>query len=76
LTIEQIPEFMGGQCRCEEYGGCINSNIGPWNDYEIYGNGIRRKGAAATEEEEAKTEEVTTETVQVPVQDNAGAATH
>ena len=47
-----IPSFMGGDCECE--GGCINSNIGPWNDYEIHGTGIRPKGQA----EESKTEEV------------------
>ena len=57
MDIKDIPEFLGGQCKCEHIpGGCINSNKGPWNDYEIFGNGIRRKGAAA--EEECKTEEV------------------
>ena len=44
LSIETIPEFLGGQCKCEHVpGGCINSNIGPWNDYEIHGTGIRPK---------------------------------
>ena len=53
---------MGGQCRCEGVeGGCINSNKGPWNDYEIFGNGIRLKGSGAAQEEESKTEEVKTE---------------
>lgn len=51
-----IPSFLGGDCECP--GGCINSNIGPWNDYEIHGHGIRPKQAAAQQEEEAKTEEV------------------
>ena len=55
---EQIPSFMGGGCECE--GGCINSNIGPWNDFEIHGYGIRRKGTEAPAEE-AKTEEVKSE---------------
>lgn len=73
LTIEQIPEFLGGQCRCEGTpGGCINSNIGPWNDYEIHGNGIRLKGAHAVEAEEAKTEEVKEDE---PLQDGGAAAT-
>lgn len=72
-TLEQyipksnIPNFLGGECTCEGTpGGCINSNIGPWNDFEIHGNGIRPKGtegsaAADHQEEEAKTEEVKTE---------------
>ena len=53
-TLEQywdrnnIPTFMGGNCECP--GGCINSNIGPWNDYEIHGYGIRPKGSGAEEE--------------------------
>jgi len=25
-----LPKFLGGNCECKE--GCINSNIGPWND--------------------------------------------
>ena len=63
IDIQNIPEFMGGQCKCEHVeGGCINSNIGPWNDYEIHGYGIRRKGtgeaAEESKQEEAKTEEV------------------
>lgn len=50
-----IPKFMGGDCECE--GGCINSNIGPWNDYEIHGRGIRPKQPKG-QAEESKTEEV------------------
>ena len=56
IDRQSIPSFLGGGCECP--GGCINSNIGPWNDFEIYGNGIRRKQAAGTQEEESKTEEV------------------
>jgi len=36
-----IPTFLKGDCECPE--GCINSNIGPWNDFEIFGTGIRPK---------------------------------
>ena len=32
---ENLPEFIGGKCKCEEYGGCMRGNIGPWNDFEI-----------------------------------------
>lgn len=66
-TLEQfidkkdIPKFVGGDCECPGVpGGCINSNKGPWNDYEIHGYGIRPKQANG-EEEEAKTEEVKTD---------------
>lgn len=60
---ENIPSFLGGGCECAHVeGGCINSNIGPWNDFEIHGTGIRPK-QAHHDEEEAKTEEVKTEEV-------------
>jgi hypothetical protein len=26
---DKIPDFFGGTCTCP--GGCLNSNIGPWN---------------------------------------------
>jgi len=45
IPIEEIPSFLGGRCTCEHTpGGCIDSDIGPWNDFEIHGHGIRRKG--------------------------------
>ena len=73
IPIENIPTFLGGQCECP--GGCINSNIGPWNDYEIHGNGIRPKQARAAEEEEAKTEELPAAgSVQPPAAQTAGEA--
>ena len=67
LEREDIPDFLGGECTCPGVeGGCINSNKGPWNDFEIHGRGIRPKGAdeeqkteeVKGDEEEAKTEEV------------------
>lgn len=73
--MKDIPEFLGGQCRCEHVeGGCINSNKGPWNDYEIHGYGIRRKGEAGPQDEEAKTEEVTSAAAQQPADGGDGAA--
>lgn len=27
---ENIPEFLGGKCKCEG-GDCLSNNIGPWN---------------------------------------------
>jgi hypothetical protein len=57
LDDENIPEFLGGKCTCEELGGCINSNIGPWNDYELTETGIRKKGAMTEEVKEEETKQ-------------------
>ena len=66
VDIENVPTFMGGKCTCADKGGCMNSNIGPWNDYEIDAenycikpkNGsakaITNGSAAAAKEEEKK----------------------
>ncbi len=27
---DKLPKFLGGNCECEN--GCINTNVGPWND--------------------------------------------
>ena len=43
--IDNIPDYMGGNYNTN--GGVIDSNYGPWSDYEIYGNGIRLKQANA-----------------------------
>lgn len=35
IEDENIPSFLGGKCECLEHGGCMKSNAGPWNDYDI-----------------------------------------
>jgi hypothetical protein len=43
IDDQDIPSFLGGKCECKEYGGCMKSNLGPWNDYEIAGPKTVRK---------------------------------
>jgi hypothetical protein len=31
IDKENLPDFFGGTCKCSEYGGCLLSDIGPWN---------------------------------------------
>ncbi|KAI8553087.1 hypothetical protein RHMOL_Rhmol06G0317700 [Rhododendron molle] len=31
----QLPDFLGGSCTCSAEGGCLRSNMGPWNDPAI-----------------------------------------
>ncbi|WOL11355.1 phosphatidylinositol/phosphatidylcholine transfer protein SFH9-like [Canna indica] len=35
IEMSQLPDFLGGSCKCSSAGGCLGSNKGPWNDPQI-----------------------------------------
>ncbi|WJX93357.1 hypothetical protein P8452_74892 [Trifolium repens] len=35
IDSSQLPDFLGGSCKCPGEGGCLRSSKGPWNDPNI-----------------------------------------
>ncbi|KAJ8080592.1 hypothetical protein PM082_017426 [Marasmius tenuissimus] len=43
VDADSLPSILGGNCRCEEAGGCQYSAVGPWLEGGKDGDLIRRR---------------------------------
>ncbi|XP_074561294.1 phosphatidylinositol/phosphatidylcholine transfer protein SFH11-like [Curcuma longa] len=35
VDLSNLPDFLGGNCKCYEHGGCLMKDTGPWIDTNI-----------------------------------------
>lgn len=52
---ENLPDFLGGTCKCPE--GCAHSNAGPWQKYPIEELEKENKKSGFDQDEEIMQEE-------------------